>query len=254
MSDLCAAGDRCLDFDRQEGRPGYAEDGPLCEGCLLAGERAVPALVLDYRDLEQQLPKPLSSWGDGQPGGSAESPSLLRLDVEAHQRAIWWVLMAWEDVLRDLENLSDPSPKVYAHWSAAPPKQVQGVEVQRAAGILAVRVRRMARLEPFGFWAYPPAEGWVEVSGAEGVLDLVELHRQAQRMLGLTPARPELCDGVPCRDCDTKTLYRVAGSADVECLTCRLRLTEAEYKRWVGIVAAATQRDLEEFEMVPGDR
>lgn len=47
----------------------------------------------------------------------------------------------------------------------------------------------------------------------------------------LYPERPELCDGVACATCDTRSLYRTAGR--VHCQTCgRIYLT-SEYQDWV---------------------
>jgi hypothetical protein len=82
----CAAVERCVDYDRRAGEPALTDDLPICEACLLAGERAVPALVLDYRDLEQHLPPSLGQWGDGQPASRDDHPVPLNLAVEACQR------------------------------------------------------------------------------------------------------------------------------------------------------------------------
>jgi hypothetical protein len=77
MTDLCLAAERCVDYDRRVGESALTDDLPICEGCLLAAELAVPALVLDYRDLEQHLPLSLGVWGDGQPpqGTTTRCPS-----------------------------------------------------------------------------------------------------------------------------------------------------------------------------------
>lgn len=67
-----------------------------------------------------------------------------------------------------------------------------------------------------------------------------------RRANGLTEPRPELCDGVPCRSCDLKALFRVPGSAFIEC-ACGALYTESEYTDWTKLLAAsARQRQREE--------
>lgn len=245
MTDLCVAADLCVDFDRHSKQPALTEDGPLCESCLLVGERSVSALVLDYRDLEQHLPRSLGQWGDGQPAASDEHPVPINLAVEELQREIWWVLTTWEEVVRERERLSDSvTRQVRAGWA-----------VQAAAQILQPRVRLLARIEPVLLADYPGLdedERWrhagvelADVPGWRGVVDFGRLHRRAQSLLGLTSARPEICWGVSCKGCDyVNVLQRVQGSDDVVCgnPACRLPYTAEEYARWVGILGAAARR------------
>jgi hypothetical protein len=67
-----------------------------------------------------------------------------------------------------------------------------------------------------------------------------------RRANGLTEPRPELCDGVPCRSCDLKALFRMPGSAFIEC-ACGALYTEEEYQSWVALCAASVrQRQREE--------
>jgi hypothetical protein len=67
-----------------------------------------------------------------------------------------------------------------------------------------------------------------------------------RRANGLTEPRPELCDGVPCRSCDLKALFRMPGSAYIEC-ACGALYTEEEYQSWVALCAASVrQRQREE--------
>jgi hypothetical protein len=243
VTDQCAASERCVGFDRRTGKPGLADDLPLCEPCLLAGERAVPALVLDYRDLEQHLPPSLGVWGDGQPASRDDHPVPLNLAVEACQREIWWVLTCWEEVVRERERLSDsPAGQVRAGWA-----------VQAAAQILAPRVRLLAAIGPVLLNGYPSLdedelqryEGieYADVPGWRGVVDFRRLHDRAQRLLGLAAAHPEVCQGVVCKGCDyVNVLVREPGSDDVVCGLCRLRYSRAEYLEWVGLLHADASR------------
>lgn len=240
MTVLCVAGERCVCFDRRERLAAETDGGPLCEGELLAGERAVPALVLDYRDLEQHLPPALGVWGDGQPQGSAELRVPMRLPVEELQAEIWWVLTAWEEVVREADMLSGAVTRhVRAGWA-----------VQSAAKILQPRVRLLARVATVEMAGYPNLdqdesyrfEGIEHacLPGWRGVLDFDRLHSRARYLLGLTSAVPEPIDGVPCKNdkCDEKDLYRELGGDGVFCGACGKRYGQKEYEDWVKLVHA----------------
>lgn len=239
--DLCIAGDRCCDYDHREDRPAYTEDGPLCEGCIFAAERAVPALVLDFRDLEQLLPPSLGEWGDGQPRGSGDPQVPMRLPIEELQAEIRWVLTAWEPVVRERHKLSDAVTKgVRAGWA-----------VQAAADIIQPRIRLLAAIGPVEMAGYPNLDqeevyrfqgiehAWLP--GWRGVRDFDRLHFRARHLLGLTAAVPEAVDGVPCKniECDEKDLYRELGGDGVFCGSCGKRYSMQEFDQWVKLVRGA---------------
>lgn len=239
MADRCVAAERCRGYDRRE-RLAAELDGtlPLCEACLFAGERAVPALVLDYRDLEQLLPPALGVWGDGQPQGSGELRVPMRLAFEELQAEIHWVLTAWEQVVRERDKLSDSVTRgVRAGWA-----------VQSAAKILQPRVGLLSGIGPVEMAGYPNLDQdesyrWMGIEHAElpgwrGVLDFDRLHSRARHMLGLTAAAPEPIDGVPCKnvECDEKDLYRELDRDGVFCGSCGKRYGQREYEDWVKLV------------------
>jgi hypothetical protein len=241
MTDLCAAADRCV--DRRSEEPGLAEDGPLCEGCLSAGEWAVNALVRDYADLEQHLPPSLGVWGDGQPASRDDHPVPLNLAVEELQRVIWWVLTTWEEVVREREKLSDSVTRgVRAGWA-----------VQAAVQILQPRVRLLAKIPPVLLADYPGLdedERWhhagvelADVPGWRGVVDFRRLHDRAQRLQGLLREYPQICWGVICRECDLvntvcrEPVRREGDPVVYRCGSCGLVYDENEYDRWVGLLA-----------------
>ena len=243
MADRCAAGERCSGFDHREHVAAEVDLGKLlCEPDLCAGERAVPALVLDYRDLEQHLPPSLGVWGDGQPASKDPHRVPLNLAAESLQAEIHWVVTTWEEVVRDRERLSDSVTK----------HRRDGWAVQEAAKILRPRVRLLSLIGPITLASYPEVDDehsarlggmtYADIPGWQGVLDFIELHRRAQRLLGLTRVEPERCEGVVCRECDMLALYRVPGEDRVLCGSCRLSYTAEEYKNWVGISAADAKR------------
>jgi hypothetical protein len=238
VTSFCLAAERCVDYDGRAGEPALAAGLPLCEPCLLAAERAVPALVLDYRDLEQHLPPSLGVWGDGQPRGSGDLRVPMRLAVEELQAEIHWVLTAWEQVARERDKLSDSVTRgVRAGWA-----------VQAAAQILHPRVRLLAAIGPVEMAGYPNLDQdetyrfrgieHARLPGWRGVLDFDRLHSKARYMLGLTNAVPEAIDGVPCKniECDEKDLYRELGGDGVFCGSCGKRYSQREYEDWVKLV------------------
>lgn len=283
MVDYCEAGQPdekgrggCRAFDPVTRSPAPLEGRPrLCDLCLEPAERDIKALVLDYRDLEQQLPPSLGVWGDGQPKGRT-MPLPLSEHVLDLQRDIWWLTTGWADVLRDADRLS-----MTVDWSK---RRRDGLAVQEAMAIVGPRVRRLAELGPQLVWDYPGTSfpcpryssravknsttvltwscsqdgvepcrdcggtGRVavssEVPGWQGVLDLAHLHARARVALGLTQERPELLLAVLCRGCDRRsTLTRSAGSDEVVCSKCSERYSGREYADWVGLDAAASKRD-----------
>jgi transcriptional regulator with XRE-family HTH domain len=216
----------CKAYDPTTKRP-YPQ-WPLCDWCLEASERDVRALTLDYRDLEQHLPPSLGVWGDGQPHGN-DQPLPLSGHVLDLQLDIHWLTVAWADVVRDRDRLSD-----------APSRVRDGFAVQAAVTVLAPRVRLLAELEAVTMWCYPGTDqGSSDIAGWQGVLDLSKLHQRARSTLGLTREEPALMVGVLCRGCDLRSkLTRQAGADDVVCGVCGEHYTATEYADWVALLAA----------------
>lgn len=192
----CIAGARCCEYDRARQRAALLADPdcPLCPDCLRVAERDVRQLPYDYVDLEQLVPPSLGEWSDGQPKrGKGELPLPLRELVLVLQRHIWWVLTAWEPVVRELDHLSDEvRTGVREGWA-----------VQRAAQMIAPRVHKLARVGPTDMADYPDFNDQIAralvwdprlrrtidhttPAGADGVLHLMRLHSQARAMTGLT--------------------------------------------------------------------
>lgn len=216
----------CRAFD---GRQPAECDGKaaLCQWCIEVCERDVRALTLDYRDLEQLLPPALGVWGDGMPRGQS-SPLPLRESILDLQMQIHWLTDAWDDVVRDVDRLSEKPHRVRQGWA-----------VQQSVSILAPRLRLLAEIESVTMWSYPGHEGAVDVAGWQGVLDLAQLHHRARSALGLTSPMPEHCQAVVCRDCDLKLLYRIPGEDSIRCDGCGLYYSGDEYAAWTALLAAA---------------
>jgi hypothetical protein len=267
MTAPCAAGPACrnVDPDTHKRTPGKAEWHRLCEACLDAGTRAVRALPLDWRDVEQLLPPSLGVWGDGQPG-RGEPPAPIRLDVEALQRAVWWLLTAWEEIVRDVEQLpAEPWHRLasplqhYSTW-VRPPRPGPA-DVVRAAALLTPRVGALSDIGVRLFADYPIDDGkqaeaeleahqvtrfraveLARVDGAQGVLDLVRLHHRAQAMLGLTqPIRslPGDCSRCGRAELRQRQPRRLGDEQPVFCGHCDRQWSYDEYARYAGLWEAS---------------
>lgn len=69
--------------------------------------------------------------------------------------------------------------------------------------------------------------------------ELHDVHLALRRALGLTDPKPEHCEGVPCKSCDVKQLYRLPGGEWIECEGCGRLLSEKDYEDWVKLNSSA---------------
>lgn len=232
----CTAGRRCADYNPRTQQAALTE-GNLCPDCTRVGERATNQLTLDYRDLAQHIAPSGAQRLDGQPAGSFGHPMPIRGDIEALQRAIWWVTTTWAEILADQHHLAGLSKRTRDGWA-----------VQWACGILAPRMNQLANLGPQQLADYPLTDlddairyrsiALVTVTGAQAVLDLTWLHRRSAAMLGLT----RLVRDLPgyCPQCQRADLHQDNGSDTVYCATCAHTETRDDYERRVDLLGART--------------
>ncbi len=74
---------------------------------------------------------------------------------------------------------------------------------------------------------------------ADQAEEIKELNTTLRAAAGDFPARPTLCDGVACKRCDNRTLFRKPPW--VECDTCGLLYSDQEYEAWIRLLAAAAR-------------
>lgn len=226
-------GSRCAEWDGQA--PGWAVGGPLCETEVRRAERDVRQLVYDFIDLEQMIPKSLSQALDPQPSGKPVPPMPIAAAPEALQREIHYVLTLWEAEMRDRFRIAQPQEGVRL-----------GAEVQRAAGFLAPRIDRLARIEPVLVYPRGCDDDPCEVLGWEAVVHLTALHQRARAMLGRTHRTTKL--PAPCSTGDAKSTKRCPGSlyrddprfegdpALIYCDRCDRKWTADEFAKYVGLL------------------
>ncbi|MGX6605639.1 hypothetical protein ACWKSP_26425 [Micromonosporaceae bacterium Da 78-11] len=166
---------------------------PLCPDCLDTAERDVRGLVYDYLDLAQLHEASMSQAITEKTAGSKEKTMLLVGNVEALQAEIVHTLSTWEYEIRVAARLSDPyNSAPVADWHTtishpAPLAKVRpGFAVQRAAGIIAPRMRLLSRLPTTTVCATGIEDDPVDMIGAEAVQHLQALHQRARATLGRT--------------------------------------------------------------------
>lgn len=235
LDQLCVADDRCRAYDRARRTAALLETAlPLCMPCLDGAQLDVGRLLWDYQDLANIIPR-LGGGGEVV-SGSKERPTPLRLDVEALMAEIRHVTTTWEHVARDVDSLSDPVEHgVRGGWA-----------VQTAVQVLQPRVYRIAAVEKVEVFPTGVEDESEPMSGAEGLLALVDLHRAARRKLGLTRKTNEVWGACP--SCGLGTLmhddgrYQTALARDdgdevVYCRACDEWMTWDEYERYAGLAA-----------------
>ena len=185
---------------------------------------------------------------------------LVRLEVDALQRLMAWVLGSWHERVAMIDRLTPPDMDAAVHHSREAVAAAVGcLHPDRVGALLALPP------EPMGRIMYDPreAEEWLAVidpaetgtvllsgeaymtprlSGLHAGKEILELHYRARRILGEIRAVPEAFDGVPCRECEEMALERAEPPSDPaeeakhsRCAACRHEMTRDEYDHWVAM-------------------
>jgi hypothetical protein len=184
-----------------DGVTAYPTHRPLCDGCLTAAEPDIRGLVFDYLDLEQLHEPAMSQAAKENTGGSRERPVPVNAHAEALQAEIVHATAVWEYELRVAGRLSDPGTfqplwrtTVYdsinlEHDTSVQLKARSGHLVQRAVGIIAPRLERLAAMPATVVCPAGVEDEPVAMFGWEAVHQLQALHQRARGMLGRTTRR-----------------------------------------------------------------
>ena len=188
---------------------------------------------------------------------------LVNPEADALMREAAHVLAGWAARVRDVPGLS-----LAGHGHV--PGSLKAVTAdcgdlaKHPDPLLALAPEWMARI-----WTWPPgspAPGWLEdeiggldavvggdgwvkaftrLDGEDAALEVLDLRARVVRLLGETPAPPELLDGIPCRSCEAMSSLEVLPAshpdpAKPEPVFCRCteagckdEMTRAEYDDWV---------------------
>lgn len=217
----CQSGEHC--HGREPGTTkGAPTPDPLCTACLETAERDTRALVYDYLDLAQLHEASLSqAVNEKTSGGAPESPTLVADHVEALQAEIVHVVGLWEHALRAVDRLSNPRTfaplwrtRVYDHLNlhtreAQQHKARGGAIVQRAVGVIAPRLDRLAALPATVVCQTGIEDQPAPMAGWEAVHHLQALHKRARAYLGRTRRAFWLYGDCPA--CDARSIPGVDG-------------------------------------------
>ncbi|WP_250029763.1 hypothetical protein [Paractinoplanes maris] len=216
---VCNSGEQCRAFD-PVAKHAYPTTDPLCRACLEHAQPAIRGLVFDYLDLAQLHEPSMSQAIAERASGSKERPIPISQHVEALQAEIIHVATTWEYELRVACHLSDPHNSApIADWHTTLTKPVPlakvrpGAAVQRAIGVIAPRLDRLAALPATAVCPAGIEDQPVDMCGWQAVQQLTDLHGRARAMLGRTtrrfwiPGECWACQAHPVRGVDGP-LYR----------------------------------------------
>jgi hypothetical protein len=185
---------------------------PICGTCERRAGQALTGLPLVYVGLRTSV---ASSVAGEFITGTPSSGEPLNVEHRAYASHIHDRLVGWEDVARGLRQLSARPVTVREGWAVGQ----------------AVRVLEAHAAELWAHPAYAP----------ELAADVLRLRQRARTLLGWTSAdRHHLAP--PCPHCELKALVRYTGGGDgdrVVCINCHARWDQADYLRFVRIMADA---------------
>lgn len=232
---LCQSGPHCRDYRRTFGQPAPAGRTPLCDACLDTAGRDIARLLYDWYDLAQLQAPTLSQALNMQPSGKAAPPMPLNGQAEALQAEIAHVLTTWEEIIRDVCQLS-PAPHV----------RRAGPNVQRALEVLTPRLDALANHPAVTVHPTGPEDQPTDLEGWEAVHHLQALHHRARAMLGRTH-RTRTVPGT-CPTCHAALHRDDPRHQDDPCPVycsnqCGHQWTYDEYEQWtIGFLTAPRTR------------
>ncbi|PXY25159.1 hypothetical protein BAY59_24345 [Prauserella coralliicola] len=194
----------------------------LCPTCTRHVERAIAELPRDYVELSLQLGKTGSPVGD-KVSGSRDTPTPIRLGVEATMRAIAHEAQVWAESVGEVLNTA---------WDTQTARDSRpGAVLQRACTLLAGSVSALLALRGVDHLVGDDRDGYVPVTrdGVDGALVLADLHQRARFILGKTRIVHRL--PAPCPRCESTALERPDGSDTITCSACLRVYSWDEYQR-----------------------
>lgn len=244
----CYNGPRCPGWNGTHAEPTH---DPYCPACLDRAARDIRALVYDYLDLAQLHEASMSqAITEKTSGGDHDSPMLLAGHVEALQAEIVHVTTTWEYEVRVACQLPDPvvsAPIADWHTTISKPtplaKVRPGAAVQRAVNILAAHLRRLAQLPTTAVCPTGVEDDPTDMTGAEAIEHLQQLHSRARGTLGRTrrtfwiPGECWTCNARPTPGADGP-LYRSeprdeGDDMQVSCSRCSAQRPYLDYETYL---------------------
>ena len=244
----CVSGPACVKRERANPDDGTRWLGALlvqpegmCPACITSVGHTIGYLPYDVGELTALIA------ADGVSGGeivssSRELPVPIRLGVEALRAEIDFELQYWAEIV---------AAETDAEWDSAKiARYRQQDRVQRAADFLSLRVDTLVKIVPQERCAWtmdgePMRDDAgdrevIELSGLDGALRMLELHRRVYSVAGRTKLVHRLTPACPW--CDQRTLVRHNGSDVVECESCDKKIDEKHFRWFVAVLVREEAR------------
>lgn len=200
---------RCLDAicldgppEGDEPRPRWAKQGVICERCADLLEKRLAEMPARHDQLRSVLGGSRSAGGENRPT-KGSPPIPLDLAVHDHLTEMHAVLVSWSLLVREERNLRGPDANAIdalSRWLLAQHDWIIG-------------------------------QGWV----ADLSQEMRDLSRTADAMTRVHPGWHPL--DAPCPGCHGHGLGRWDGADEVACTDCGERWAEADYPRFVLVLA-----------------
>lgn len=177
----------------------------------------------------------------------------IRADIESLMTEYRDILHSWHERVAAVARLSPPDggrPHVLVGRALTILSAPGRADVLLALGPEPMhRAITYRQLEELGDIDGVVRPGYVassqELDGADAGLEILRLHRRSRAVLGETRDKPVELIGVPCRECDWRTLQRAELPSDPAktgpwsvCTQCGAQMGEDEYREWVALTAA----------------
>lgn len=239
MSHYCRRSEHCatsvrVDDQHRVGGPTVRSDW-LCDPCERHAHNAVTHLPEDYARLSLLIGKSHSAGGQNVTA-TRELPVPIRLDVEALMARMVDEVTAWAEPVAE---------RLRVQWDTQTIKASRpGHALQRAANLLTgafpVFLNLTDHTIPTWVDGHRTMDGWTDphwshddLDGITGAIRLIELHRRAQRTLGVSRLIVHMPD--PCHECQALALIMTSGSERVDCTACARWWTLDEHERLVSL-------------------
>lgn len=212
------------------GAPLEAERG-MCRPCQDTVARTIGGLETDLWGLYAELGATINAgFQQDVVGGTRELPIPIRTSVRDLAARIVTVAVTWAEPIAEQARIGWDSCLIhdYTRPHAA---------LTKAAGVLRWNVARLLDHQPIEVRAFAD-NGWAGFDwqdGCDAALELLDLHRRAQQILGLTEKRHRL--PAPCPRCETMSLVRDDGAEDVYCARCAAGWSDLDYTEMTVVLA-----------------
>lgn len=218
----CERGARCYASERDPTDMtrvhlvGAVCDRPLCGTCELAVTRALESAPWLYRDLRNHTLIKGAAIRSEMVTTSKGSPLPLNGQALHLGEELWWLLCAWEDVVRGIAGLT-PAMRVGKR---------EGRQVLEAAQLLKTYLTAWIAAPATAFQVNtghdPSTDAATEQSGVDAVIALLEWRSQVRNIPGLDvkAAKAVRRYEQPCPSCGVRAVTHHAGEDLMQCQNC----------------------------------